>query len=58
MSRFIFLWGIVSFVILNADDECLYWYYGDEPEKHNPCEDTNGVSYVPDNATPIFIDED
>jgi hypothetical protein len=37
--------------------ECLFWFYEEEPLKHNPCSDNNGNSYVPENATVITMEQ-
>lgn len=39
-----------SVVVLDADDGCLYWFYEDDPGRHNPCED------IPGNAFPVWLD--
>lgn len=46
---------LVAYEILNSNGQCVYWYYEDSPDKHNPCNDDNGKSYVPDNAIPLWI---
>lgn len=45
-----------STVITNEANECIFWFYDYEPEKHNPC----GIDdeYVPENATPMELKDD
>ena len=50
----LFCISIISYEVVSANMECLYWFYADEPLKHNPCSDNNGNSYVPENATVIM----
>lgn len=53
----LFCISIISYEVVSANMECLYWFYADEPLKHNPCSDNNGNSYVPENATVIMESE-
>lgn len=46
---------LVSYEAIDANGECVYWFYEDSPDKHNPCYDDNMNLYVPDNAIPIWI---
>jgi hypothetical protein len=41
-----------SSVVVDQDGHCLYWFYNDESEKHNPCIN------VPGNALPIWVKDD
>lgn len=40
-----------SIVVMNENNECMFWYFADVPEKKNPCE------RIPDNATPVWIED-
>lgn len=53
----LFCISIISYEVVSANMECLYWFYADEPLKHNPCSDNNGNSYVPENATVLTMEQ-
>ena len=44
--------------VLDENGRCVYWFYNDDPQGHNPCASDDGnIIYVPESTYFIYLND-